>query len=81
VSMVRARITPKEGEYHPNTITVELELPSGEWFDITTSTILVEQLHSEDGRPYGSSRITLFANTNLPLDGDPIVIDANAVTA
>ena len=81
MSMVRARITPKDGEYRPNTITVELELPSGEWFDITTSTTLIEQLHNEDGQPYGSSKITLFANTNLPLDGDPMVIDANAVAA
>jgi hypothetical protein len=79
--MVRARITPKDGEYHPNTITVELELLPGEWFDITSSTTLIEQLHSEDGKPWGSSKITLYANTNLPLDGDPVVIDANAVAA
>lgn len=56
---------------------VRLELAEGQWWDISDFTTRIEQMSVEDGRPLRTVSITIIANTDLPLDGAPLVLDAN----
>jgi hypothetical protein len=51
-----------------------------EW-NISDFTTRIEQMSVEDGRPLRTTSITIIANTDLPLDGEPLILDANEARA
>lgn len=56
---------------------VVLNTEDGLEWDISNFITKIVQLGS-DGRAWGSAELTLIVNTDLPVDGKPLTIDANA---